>query len=416
MDTIVVQGGTRLVGSIGVEGAKNAVLPIIAASLLTGDEVKLTNVPALEDVRTMMGLVECIGAKTRLDRGLLYIKADQLSPSEIPSSLATKIRYSIHLTGALLPRLGKVRLPLPGGCVIGNRRIDLHLRALTLLGARVRIMKGCLVAEAKKLNGADIHLRFPSIGATENIMIAACLAHGTTTIRNAAKEPEIVDLAKFINSMGGHIDGAGSDTITIYGVDKLVGSCHTVIPDRIEAGTYMVATAITNGDVIIRGARPNHLDSVIEKLRCAGVMINKTEEGLRVTPTDEFRPLKIVTEVYPGFPTDMQPIITPLLSLARGQSTIKETIFDSRFTHVAGLTAMGADIRVGRRSATITGVCGLTGAEVVATDIRGGAALVIAGLVATGQTTISNIYEIDRGYERMDAKLTSVGARIARTG
>jgi len=411
----MVQGGTRLAGSIGINGAKNAVLPIIAASLLTSEDVQLINVPILEDVRTMSDLVESVGTKVRLGQGSLYIKANQLWRTEIPAPLATRIRYSILLAGALLSRSGEVKLPLPGGCVIGTRKIDLHLRALSLLGAKTRIVKGCLVAKAKKMKGAKIPLRIPSVGATENIMIAACLAHGTTTISNAAKEPEIVDLAKFINSMGGHIVGAGTDTITIRGVDRLSGACHSIIPDRIEAGTFMIATAITHGDVLVKGARPDHLHSVIEKLREMGVAIVTTKEGLRVTGTEEFRPVRMITEVYPGFPTDMQPIVAPLLSLARGQSTVRETIFDSRFAYVAGLQAMGADIHVVGNTAMITGVQQLKGVRVVATDIRGGAALIIAGLAANGQTVISNIYEIDRGYEEIEAKLASIGARVERT-
>lgn len=415
METLTVQGGKRLAGSIGVEGAKNAVLPIIAASLLTSEDVRISNVPVLEDVRTMVALVEFIGAKICLDQASLYIRADAVSRAEVPGALGAKIRCSILLVGALLPRLGRVKLPLPGGCAIGTRRIDLHLSALSLLGAKIGMVNGYLVAEAEKLKGTEITLRFPSVGATENIMIAACLAQGTTTISKAAKEPEIVDLAKFINSMGGYIVGAGTDTITILGVDRLSGTFHSVIPDRIQAGTYMVAAAITHGDVLVKGARVDHLHSVIERLREMGVATAATKEGLRVSATDEFHPVNIVTEIHPGFPTDMQPIVTPLLSLAKGQSTVRETSFDNRFTQVAGLQAMGAHIHVAGNTATITGVQRLKGAEVVATDIRAGAALIIAGLAASGQTVVSNIYEVDRGYERIEAKLAAIGARIERT-
>ena len=414
MDKLMINGGKPLEGTVKIGGAKNVALPIIAGSLLTKEEVTLNNVPSLQDVRMMAELARSIGAKIRFENNTMCIRSHKLVEKEMPESLAGEIRTSILMTGALLHRLGKVRVPLPGGCAIGTRKIDLHIIGLRALGAEIDIRNCYIEAKTKGLSGADITLKFPSVGATENTMIATCLADGASTIRNSAKEPEIVDLANFLNSMGAEIKGAGTNTIKINGVENLGGTNYSIIPDRINTGTYMVAAAITHGDILIKNANLNLLESVVVKLHEAGVEIGKTGDGVRVTTPNKIKPIDIITEVYPGFPTDLQPIITPLLALVDGESTLKETIYDNRFTHVPGLRKMGANIEVNGDTAIVTGVKELKGARVTAPDIRAGAALVLAGLVARGKTEINNVYQIDRGYAIIEGKLRGVGAEIKR--
>lgn len=412
MNRIVIKGGKRLEGTVKISGAKNAALPIIAGALLTKEEVILSNVPSVQDVQMMAELAQSVGARIRFEDGTMHIRTDNFAENEMPESLAGEIRYSLHMIGALLPRFGKARVPLPGGCAIGTRKIDSHINGLRALGAEISVNGGYIEARTDGLNAADITFEFPSVGATENIMIAACLAEGESFVRNAAKEPEIVDLANFLNSMGAEIKGAGSSTIKINGIKKLSGTNYSVIPDRINTGTYMVAAAITGGNILLKNIDLSLLESVITKFCEIGVEIKETEEGVKVDAPDTIKPVDIATEVYPGFPTDMQPIITPLLVLADGESRIRERIFDNRFNHVPELRKMGANIDVVGDLAIINGVNGLKGARIMASDLRAGAALVLAGLAAEGETVIDNVQQIERGYENIIWKLRGVGANV----
>lgn len=414
MDRLIINGGKRLEGTIRISGAKNAALPMIAGALLTKEEVILNNVPLVRDVQMMAELAQSMGAKVRLENNTMCLGSHNLIEKEMPESLAGEIRYSLLMIGALLPRFGKVRVPLPGGCIIGTRKIDSHIIGLRALGAEINVNEKYIRARTDGLVGADVTLEFPSVSATENTIITACMADGASTIRNSAREPEIVDLANFLNSMGAEIKGAGTNTIKINGVKNLGGTNYSIIPDRINTGTYMVATAITGGDVLLKNTDLNLLESVVDKLREIGVRITETDEGVKISAPDTIQPVDIVTEVYPGFPTDMQPIITPLLALADGESRIKETIFDKRFNHVPELRKMGANIEVEGDTAIINGANGLKGARITASDLRAGAALVLAGLVAEGETVINNVYQIDRGYKDIEGKLKRVGANIER--
>lgn len=411
MEKIVIKGGRKLKGVINISGAKNAALPIIAASLLTKEEVILHNVPSLGDVRIMTELIRGTGAKIEFKNHNLSIKAtNPTGKSLLGNASANEIRYSLHIIGALLSRVRRIKIPIPGGCDIGTRKFDSYILGLTKLGAKIDIEKEHITAESNELRGSHIALEYPSVSATENTTIVACLANGTTTMENVAKEPEVVCLANFLNSMGADISGAGTDVIKINGVSKLSGTEYSIIPDRIETGTYMVATAITKGNILIKNTDLSLLESVVLKLREVGVEIEEVDDSVTVTASDQFYPVDIVTEVYPGFPTDMQPIVTPLLSIVEGESTIKETIFDRRFNHVPELRKMGADLKVGGDTIFVKGVSKLKGAEVEALDIRSGASLVIAGLIAEGETTISGVHQIFRGYENMLGKLKNVGA------
>jgi UDP-N-acetylglucosamine 1-carboxyvinyltransferase len=416
MARLVIAGGRKLNGTLEVEGAKNAVLPMMAASLLAAGETRLDNVPDVQDVRVMAELIRSTGAKLETEGSTLHIDATNVDEGSLPNKLAGKIRYSLHMVGGLLPRLGGVETALPGGDNIGTRRVDLHVAGLSALGATIDVKSESISIRADVLRGTDITLRYASVGATENIMIAACLARGTTTIRNAAKEPEVVDLADFLGSMGARIAGAGSDIVEIAGVDRLRGTKYTAIPDRQNVGTYVVAAAITHGNILITNANLAHLGSVVTKLQQAGVEVTDTTEGIEVSAPGRFRPLDIVTDVYPGFPTDMNPIVAPLLALADGQSTIRETVFDGRFTYVTELKRMGSRMDVEGDTVLIRGVRKLKGARVKAKDIRGGAAMVVAGLAAEGETVVENVYEIDRGYHDTEGKLRAVGADIVRVG
>jgi UDP-N-acetylglucosamine 1-carboxyvinyltransferase len=415
---IIVQGGKKLSGTVKVSGAKNAVLPILAAALLPSKgESRLEEVPQLSDVEHMLSLLEVLGVKTEeTEPGKFRLNAERLQSSEAPSDLVRKLRASFLVLGPLLARFGKVKVSLPGGCAIGERKIDLHLKGFEALGAKVTQTAQYVEAFAPngRLRGANIYLDFASVGATQNIMMAAVLAEGKTVIENAAKEPEIVDLANFLNKMGAQVRGAGTDVIRIQGVQELCGAEHTIIPDRIEAGTFLVAAAITKGDVYVEGAISEHLLPVIAKLKEAGVAVTSDVKGVRVTATGPLKPLDVKTLVYPGFPTDMQAQMMALLTVTPGVSYVTETVFENRFMHVNELRRMGANIRVDGRTAVITGVKKLIGARVTSTDLRAGACLILAGLAAEGRTEVYGVQHIDRGYVDIVAKLRSLGADIER--
>lgn len=414
MAKIIVKGGTKLNGRVKVSGAKNAVLPIIAGSLLTEGKIKLLDVPDLEDVRTISEVIETLGAKTSFKNSTIDIETSNIITTEAPYELVKKMRASFLVMGPLLARTGRAKISLPGGCAIGSRPIDLHLKGFSALGAEIVMGHGYVEAIAQKLRGNRVYLDFPSVGATENIMMAAVLAEGTTIIENAAEEPEIVDLANFLNSMGAIIKGAGTDNIKITGVKELNGTDHIVIPDRIEAGTYMVAAAMTGGDVTVENVVFDHLKPVVAKLKEAGVTIEENGSSIRVVAPNGLNPIDIKTLPYPGFPTDMQAQMMAMLSVATGTSVIIETVFENRFMHVDELCRMGAKIRIAGKTAVVEGVKTLTGAPVKATDLRAGAALVMAGLTAYGQTEISQINHIDRGYEKVEEKFNSLGANLRR--
>lgn len=413
-EKIIITGNTPLNGTIRVSGAKNAVLPILAASLLTTTQTKLLDVPNLADVGVICSVLQELGAKVAKDNDQLIISVPYLTGTEAPYEYVRKMRASFLVMGPLLARAGQARISLPGGCAIGTRPIDLHLKGFAALGADIRYGSGYIEASAAELNGAKIYLDFPSVGATENIMMAAVLAKGQTTIENAAEEPEIVDLANYLNSMGAQIKGAGTKVIRIDGVNELTGATHCIIPDRIEAGTYLVAAAITKGDVLVENIICDHLKPVVAKLLEAGVEIYEEENGIRVKNSHRAKGVDIKTLPYPGFPTDMQAQFMAFLTVAEGTSIITETVFENRFMHVNELKRMGAKIKIEGRTAIVQGVKTLTGAEVKATDLRAGAAMILAALAAQGETEISNIYHIDRGYENLIEKLKGIGANIKR--
>lgn len=410
---VIVEGKNRLKGEVEVSSSKNAILPILAASLLGEGTRVITNIPLIKDVEVISRLIKALGIKvTYEDNGLKF--AGVVSEQHPPYELVRQIRASFLVMGPLLARQGMVRLALPGGCAIGTRPIDLHLKGFQALGASINLSGGDVIARADKLTGNHVYLDYPSVGATENIIMAAALADGTTYIENAALEPEIVDLASFINSMGGKISGAGSNVIKIEGVKEL-GSCYySPIPDRIEAGTYMVAAAATGGDVIIKNVIPEHLKAITAKLTESNAQVLEEDNQVRVSRKDEIRPVYIKTLPYPGFPTDMQAQFMAYLSRAGGSSVITESVFENRFMHVAELLRMGAKIKTEGRTAVIKGNNELTGTTVKATDLRAGAALLIAGLTARGSTKILNSEHIDRGYENIVNKLKGLGATITR--
>lgn len=414
MTKIIVNGGKRLNGTVKISAAKNSVLPIIAASLLCPEKCVLEEIPLLEDVYCICDVLKSIGASTEISKGRLTINPQNIISAEPPYELVRKMRASFLVMGPLLARMGNIKISLPGGCNIGTRPIDLHLKGLSALGADINVGHGYVEAKASKLVGARIYLDFPSVGATENIMTTAVMAEGETVIENAAEEPEIVDLANFLNSMGADIIGAGTDTIKILGVRDLKGSVHCVIPDRIEAGTYMIAAAITGSDLVIENVIAEHVKSVVAKLTEAGVTIYERGNKLRVKSEGVIRPVDIKTLPYPGFPTDLQAPMMALMSISNGTSMITETVFENRFMHVCELKRMGVNIKIDGRSAVIEGVTKLSGAKVKATDLRAGAALILAGLAAEGTTEISDIHHIDRGYVNIEKKLKKVGADIER--
>jgi len=412
---ILVAGGRPLRGRIRVGGAKNATLAILCACVLAGDEVVLENVPDISDVRVMLEIIGYLGIQSRwLGPDALWLKGRMAPHAEAPYELAKKLRASNLLLGPLLARCGNVRIALPGGCNIGARPMDLHFKGLAALGASLAIERGYIAGQAGRLTGARIYLDFPSVGATENIMMAAVLAEGQTIIENVAKEPEVVDLANFLNALGARIRGAGTDVIKVEGVRELGGTRYTVIPDRIEAGTFMVAAVATGGNVLLENVIPQHLEPLSAKLREAGAAVVEEEDGIRVAGGGSLSPLTIKTMPYPGFPTDMQSPFMSLLTTVPGTSVIVENIFENRFQVAQELRRMGARIKVEGRVAIVEGVPRLQGAQVKATDLRAGAALVIAGLTAEGYTEIHNAHYVDRGYRDLDARLARLGAEIKR--
>lgn len=417
MEQLLLEGGIPLRGKVRVSGAKNASLPIMAASLLTSEEVTLEEVPPLEDVKMMLSLLQCLGARTQFDSdsGTVKLKVAELKDFTAPYELVGKMRASVLVMGPLLARYGRARISQPGGCAIGLRPIDLHVKGMMALGADIVMGQGYIEAKAEKLRGARIYLDYPSVGATENSMMAAVLAEGTTVLENCAQEPEIVDLANFLNTLGARVSGAGTSVIRIHGVETLKGGRHTIIPDRIEAGTYMLAAAITRGDVQLENVISDHLKPVLAKLEEAGVEIHEEEEAtIRVSVPGEIRAVDVKTLPYPGFPTDLQPQFMALLATARGSSVITETVFENRFMHIPQLQRMGCQISIEGRSALVKGPSPLVGAMVKVPDLRAGAALVLAGLAARGPTRIREVYHIDRGYHDIVDKLEGLGARMSR--
>ncbi|WP_446898313.1 UDP-N-acetylglucosamine 1-carboxyvinyltransferase [Clostridium sp. LBM24168] len=416
MSKIVVRGGNKLHGEIDISSAKNSVLPIIAACILSGDKCIVDDVPMLEDVFVISDILMSIGAKINIDRNLNKIIVDTSNISDLmpTSDLVKKMRASFLIMGPMLSRFGHFKLSLPGGCNIGTRPIDLHLKGLSALGAEVSVGHGYVEARTDKLMGNNIYLDFPSVGATENIMMAAVMAEGETIIENAAEEPEIGDLGKFLNNMGANIIGAGTDTIHILGVKNLKGTTHRPISDRIECGTFMIAAAITRSKIKINGVNLEYIKPIIAKLTEAGIYIKPEGDSIIVNGNRELRPIDVKTMPYPGFPTDMQSQMTGLLCTVQGTSIITETIFENRFMHAVEMKRMGANIKIDGRSAVVEGVPRLTGAEVKATDLRAGAALILCGLSAEGETEVSDIYHVDRGYVNIEKKLKILGADIER--
>lgn len=417
MEKLIVKGGNRLVGAVKTSGAKNAVLPIIAASILGTTPSHLDEVPMLEDVHTISEVLKCLGLAVECssEKNVLDIDSTEITSYEAPYELVRTMRASFLVMGPLLARIGKARISMPGGCAIGARPIDIHLKGFEALGVKIEQGHGYIEASAPEgLKGTSIYFDFPSVGATENIMMAASLAEGTTILENAAEEPEIVDLANYLNKMGAKIRGAGTDTIRIEGVEKLHGADYTIIPDRIEAGTYMIAAAMTGGDVVVENVLPEHQKPLIAKLREAGAVVEEDIDKVRVIGKNQLKAVSIKTLPYPGFPTDMQAQMMAMMVIAEGRSKVTETVFENRFMHVVELNRMGAQISTEGRSAVIDGPCKLTGCDVRATDLRAGAAMILAGLVAEGTTRIGDLHHIDRGYENIVAKLKNLGADIER--
>lgn len=417
MEKLIVKGGNRLVGEVKTSGAKNAVLPIIAASILGTTPSHLDEVPMLEDVHTISEVLKCLGLSVECspEKNVLDIDSTEITSYEAPYELVRTMRASFLVMGPLLARIGKARISMPGGCAIGARPIDIHLKGFEALGVKIEQGHGYIEASAPEgLKGTSIYFDFPSVGATENIMMAASLAEGTTILENAAEEPEIVDLANYLNKMGAKIRGAGTDTIRIEGVEKLHGADYTIIPDRIEAGTYMIAAAMTGGDVVVENVLPEHQKPLIAKLREAGAVVEEDIDKVRVIGQNPLKAVSIKTLPYPGFPTDMQAQMMAMMVIAEGRSKVTETVFENRFMHVVELNRMGAQISTEGRSAVIDGPCKLTGCDVRATDLRAGAAMILAGLVAEGTTRIGDLHHIDRGYENIVAKLKNLGADIER--
>ncbi len=415
MSAYVIQGGERLNGSVKIEGSKNAVLPILAASLINGQKTTLYNCPDLKDVSVTLNILGLIGCKVERSSDRLVIDTSTLKTSEVPEKLVREMRSSVIIMGAMLTRMKKVVLGYPGGCEIGIRPIDLHISSLRALGAKIIETGGYLYCEAEKIYGADINLDFPSVGATENIMLAAVSAEGTTIIRNAAREPEVVDLQNFLNAIGGRISGAGTNIIRIDGVKNFNPVEYSVIPDRIVAGTYLIMAAATNGDIEITDIIPEHLSSILFKLKEAGCKLNVEKDRIQLLSPKRLKAVEAVkTLPYPGFPTDLQAPFLSLMTLASGTSVITENIFENRLKHVGELIKMGAKITTEGRTAIVKGVKKLHGAKVDAKDLRGGAALITAGLTAEGETTVYDVQHIDRGYELIDRKLQSLGAKIMK--
>lgn len=414
MKKIVVKGGNKLKGEVNISAAKNSVLPIIAASILCEEDIVIENAPMLEDVAVICNLLLGLNCDLKSENNNIKINTKNIKEIDADSNLIRKMRASFLIMGPMLSRFGHCKLSLPGGCNIGSRPIDLHLKGFKALGAEINMGYGYVEAKAKKLIGTTIYLDFPSVGATENIIMAATLAEGRTVIENAAEEPEIWDLAEFLNSMGAKISGAGTGTITIDGVKKLKGTTYKPIYDRIEAGTFIIAAAITNSIITVNGINSSHLTPVLQKLKECGIEFIEKGEKIIVDGSKEKKPIDIKTMPYPGFPTDMQPQMMSLLTLVNGSSVITETVFENRFMHIAELNRMGANIKIDGRTAFVEGVNKLTGCDVKATDLRAGAAMILAGLVAEGYTSIGDIYHIDRGYVNIEEKFRKIGANIQR--
>jgi UDP-N-acetylglucosamine 1-carboxyvinyltransferase len=414
MDRLEIVGGVKLRGEVSISGAKNAALPAMAASLLTSGTCKLRRVPDLVDVKTMGKLLENLGVEFLYRGQSADVVTSGVRGFEAPYELVKTMRASVLVLGPLLSRFGRAKVSLPGGCAIGARPINLHIMALKEMGAKIDLDRGYVVASAKRLKGAKICFDIPTVTGTENILMAASLAKGVTVIENAAREPEVVDLARVLDKMGAKISGAGQSVIEIEGVEELVPFEHDIIPDRVECGTFMAAAAITGGNIIINGINTEHLEAVVTKLKETGVSIKPHQDGLRVKGPDRLTACDLTTAPFPGFPTDMQAQFMALMCTARGTSIIQEKIFENRFMHVAELKRMGADIRVDAGVAAVRGVSALKGAEVMATDLRASASLVVAALAAKGRTAVDRIYHLDRGYNRMGKKLRSLGAKIKR--
>lgn len=416
LSKLCIRGGKRLTGDVNISGAKNAALPILTASLLADGVSEIENLPNIDDVAILNSAMQSLGAITEyVDSHTLRIDATTLYNHCATESWIGKMRASYYLIGPLLGRFGKAKVAMPGGCNFGKRPIDLHIKGFEALGATVTLQEDCIVVEAKHLKGAEIYLDFPSVGATINIMLAAVLAEGTTLIENAAKEPHIVDVANYLNMMGANIKGAGTDVVRIKGVEKLHGSKYSTIPDQIEAGTYMMAAAITGGDVCVRNITPEHMESVSQKMRQMGVKIEEGDDYLRVIADQPLVATNVKTLPHPGFPTDLQPQMTVLLSVARGKSTMIESIFENRFQYINQIVNAGASIEITGNKAQIEGVSELHAANFIATDLRAGAAMVLVGLQASeGETIIDDIKYIDRGYESIEEKLGNLGADIKR--
>ncbi len=415
MEKLLIEGGVKLQGKVKVSGFKNAALPIIAATLLAGDKCKIENLPLIKDVYVYKEIMSELGADVSLDdKGVMEIDTSNIKECKAPYDLATKIRASYYLLGAGLGRFSEAEAPPPGGCDIGNRPIDQHIKGFEALGAKVDINHGIIKCKAEKVKGEKIYLDVVTVGATINIMLASVLAEGKTIIENAAKEPHIVDVANFLNAMGAEIRGAGTDVIRVEGVKELKGCTYSIIPDQIEAGTYMIAAAATGGDVIVDNVIPTHLEAITAKLKEMDVEVEEYGDSLRVWAPKKLKSVDVKTLPYPGFPTDLQQPMSVLLSHAKGTSVVTETVFEDRFKYVDELKRMGANIKVDGRVAVIEGIGTLSAARISATDLRAGIAMVIAGLVAEGISEVENVHHIDRGYEKLENKFLSLGAKIKR--
>lgn len=414
MDKLKILGGLPLVGEVQAAGAKNAALPILCASLLTADPLDLSNVPQLQDIATTIRLLKLLGVKTERDEERLTLQADSLASTEAPYELVKTMRASILVLGPLLARFGEARVSLPGGCAIGQRPVDQHIKGLQAMGAQIEIEQGFVVARAARLKGARIVTDMVTVTGTENLMMAACLAEGETILENAAREPEVVDLAKVLVAMGAQIEGAGTDRLVIRGVERLHGASHRIMADRIETGTFLCAAAACGGDVTVRTTDPWSMDVTIDRLRETGATLTSGPDWVRLQANGRPRAVSVRTAPYPGFATDMQAQFMALDAVAEGTATVVETIFENRFMHVQELRRLGANIRIEGNTAIVQGVPALSGATVMATDLRASASLVIAGLAARGETTVERIYHLDRGYARMEARLQALGARIER--
>ena len=416
MEKLLIKGGKSLLGEIDCSGAKNAALPVIAASILSSDDITLKNLPYLQDITTMFELIGSMGADISLDEKMNFkLNTSNLSNLEARYELVKTMRASILVLGSMVAKYGYAKIALPGGCAIGSRPVNYHLKALEKLGAEISLNNGYIEAKAKKLIGANIEFEGVTVTGTENLMMAASLAEGLTTLTNVAKEPEISDLADFLNSMGAKISGAGTDEIRIEGVEELTGTTFKIPADRIEAGTYLVAAAVTNGKITINKIDPKRMGSIIETLQKAGAEVDSNGNSISLDMTkDAIKPVDIVTAPFPGFPTDMQAQFTVLNCIGPGESSVTETIFENRFMHVQELNRMGTDITINGTTALINGVDSISGAQVMATDLRASASLILAGLIAKGETIVDRIYHIDRGYERIEEKLSNLGAEIIR--